>query len=397
MPRRSNPFQKLSTSLMAIFYGFDYQISESVLVKNNITGAVRELDILVKNLSNPSKNIIIECRDHKRKQNVQWIDELDGKGKRLGFKHIIAVSSSGFTKPASEEAKARDIQTMHLCEAEETDWRKWKFGINKFGFNLEINPIVKDIKLEYPHGYEEYCSENINLAKVYIVDLKKKKKILLKDWITGFQEDPKNLINFPKSEENESIQHFTYSVPCDPHIGFVIEPQDKIIPLVQLTLKVDRIRADYSFSLKHFNLENERMLVGNVNILGKETKIVLYDLGNQLKVMFEQYGSSSSPFLFDTQKGGQLFLNTSEGQIVLDSIKYETQYSQPGILMIQKQDEKKIMLDAKTKGELSSSLNKLRMPFDISSIPDNSIINKAEIICESKNKHNLQINTGTAM
>ena len=128
------------------------------------------------------------------------------------------------------------------------------------------------------------------------------------------------------------------------------------------------------------------MLVGNAKILGGETKIILHDQGNQLKIMFEQYGTVNSPFVIDFSKGGQLFVNTTTGQVVLNSKNVECQYSQPGIIEIQKHDEKKIIFDVKTKTELQSSLEKIRIPFDISSIPENVIINKAEILYDKQSK-----------
>ena len=125
MPRRTNPFQRLSTSIMAVFYEPEFKVVESVLAHSKKTGAIRELDILITHRQAVEEKILVECRDHKRKQNVQWIDELAGKAQSLNFRKVVAVSSSGFTKPAIAEAAARGIKTLHLREAEELDWRKW--------------------------------------------------------------------------------------------------------------------------------------------------------------------------------------------------------------------------------------------------------------------------------
>ena len=99
MPRRTNPFQKLSAEIMAIFYEPDFSVEESVLVSNPRTGVkIREIDIRVTSRADPNNRMIIECRAHKRVQDVQWIDALDGKARSLGFPKTIAVSASGFTK-----------------------------------------------------------------------------------------------------------------------------------------------------------------------------------------------------------------------------------------------------------------------------------------------------------
>lgn len=43
---------------------------------------------------------IIECRLHKSKQNVKWIEELIGRRISLEADSVVAVSSSGFTSGA---------------------------------------------------------------------------------------------------------------------------------------------------------------------------------------------------------------------------------------------------------------------------------------------------------
>ena len=60
MPRRTNPFQKLSTLIMATFYGPKYEVVESILLKNKKTGAVRELDIQITQLDNNQNKILVE-------------------------------------------------------------------------------------------------------------------------------------------------------------------------------------------------------------------------------------------------------------------------------------------------------------------------------------------------
>lgn len=143
MPRRTDPFQQLSTSIMANFYGTYFGVEESVLVKSDTTGAVRELDILIRHREDPKQSLLVECRDHKRKQDVQWIDQLDGKARSLGFTHVIAVSSSGFSKTAAAEAQERGITAIYLREAEQLDWKNWKFGIAEFTLNLDDRPLIK--------------------------------------------------------------------------------------------------------------------------------------------------------------------------------------------------------------------------------------------------------------
>lgn len=288
MPRRTNPFQKLTTSIMAVFFEPEFKVVESVLVRNATTGAVRELDILIYHHKNPNRNILVECRDHNRKQDVQWIDQLEGKAKRLNFKNVIAVSSSGFTGPATAEASERDIRTLHLRQAEEMDWRRWMFGLDTFGVNIESDLIVKDVRLGVPPNLVSTLPKEMNFSNVYLVDTKKKVKVLLTDWIAGFRKDAKIKAQLAQRDANDAINHYTYTIPCDPGIGFVVGLEERIIPLLEVSISVDSIRAEYSVPLKHYDAGGERIHVGQSKILGRDTKLVLHETDGHLKVMLEQ-------------------------------------------------------------------------------------------------------------
>ncbi len=165
MPRRTNPFQKLSASIMAVFYEPEYEVVESVLEKSQKTGVIRELDIKITNRENPQNRILVECRSHKRTQDVQWIDQLDGKARSLGYSKIIAISSSGFTKTALSEALDRGIEALHLKEAEEVNWQKWRFGLKTFGVQIKFDPVVRKISLGVPQEYIEKVPSPFDLSK----------------------------------------------------------------------------------------------------------------------------------------------------------------------------------------------------------------------------------------
>ena len=67
----------------------------------------------------------VECRSHKSRQDVQWIEELIGRRVSLQASSVIAVSSSGFTDGAIKKAKAhgiilRDLQV--LTPQEVSNW-----------------------------------------------------------------------------------------------------------------------------------------------------------------------------------------------------------------------------------------------------------------------------------
>lgn len=70
---------------------------------------------------------LVECRHHKCRQDVQWIEELIGRRISLGAHAVIGVSSSGFTTGAIAKARKygiilRDLQ--QLTDSEITNWSR---------------------------------------------------------------------------------------------------------------------------------------------------------------------------------------------------------------------------------------------------------------------------------
>jgi len=57
----------------------------------------RQIDITIKR---DGKLTLVECRHHRSRQNVKWIEEMMGRRVSLEADCAIAVSSSGFTSGA---------------------------------------------------------------------------------------------------------------------------------------------------------------------------------------------------------------------------------------------------------------------------------------------------------
>jgi hypothetical protein len=82
----------------------------------------RQIDITIRR---EGKLTLIECRMHKEKQDVKWIEELIGRRMSLNADAVIAVSATGFTTGAIAKAKAFGIilRDMHtLTEEEVSSW-----------------------------------------------------------------------------------------------------------------------------------------------------------------------------------------------------------------------------------------------------------------------------------
>lgn len=286
MPRRTNPFQELTTSIFACFHEPRFKVEESVLVKNKKTGAIRELDILITDRRNANNRILVECRDRKRKQDVRWIDELEGKSKRLKLGKVIAVSRSGFYSTAIKEAQERGIETLTVKEAEKREWEKWFFAVEKMGLNIDFEPIVKKVNLVSPRGFKKPSLKGFSPSDIFFIDLNKKKKIRLSEYIKGLVKDPKIVTHIREHNEAEAITHYDYRVPCDKGIGYCT-PSGKFIPLFEVVFSLDSIQRSYSIPLKHLKVGNKRVHVGDAKVLGNKTRLVVEEMKGKLKIMLE--------------------------------------------------------------------------------------------------------------
>lgn len=129
MPKRSNPFQRLVKIIERQLWP-EAQLSESAKIGG------REIDILIEHKAGGTDfRIAVECRDRKRKESIEWIDDLLGKYSRdpgqevVPAAHkVIAVSSSGFSEKAHRKAEESDlgIELLTLKEAEKVEWGKFK-------------------------------------------------------------------------------------------------------------------------------------------------------------------------------------------------------------------------------------------------------------------------------
>jgi len=112
-----------------------------------VTQQLREVDILIESRVGTSNiSIILECRDRKSKQDTTWIEQLNSKLKDLKADKIIAVSSSGFSKPALEKAKRYGIETRTFGEIDKTIIESW-WQVNHIDFISKQFRIVHF----YPH------------------------------------------------------------------------------------------------------------------------------------------------------------------------------------------------------------------------------------------------------
>lgn len=112
MPKRSNEFQRL-VAMLTHMSSSNAIVRESVELVEIVSGDPREVDVVaVGEVAGHGTIVGIECRDWKRKQDVQWVEQADNKFKDLGANVKVLVSSSGFTKGALAKAAQYGIKAI---------------------------------------------------------------------------------------------------------------------------------------------------------------------------------------------------------------------------------------------------------------------------------------------
>ncbi|MGZ0019661.1 restriction endonuclease [Nitrosomonas sp. wSCUT-2] len=86
------------------------------------SGQPRQIDITIRC---EEKLTLVECRIHREKQNVKWIEELIGRRISLRADAVIAVSATGFTEGAIKKAEAFGIILRDLVTLTEEEISSW--------------------------------------------------------------------------------------------------------------------------------------------------------------------------------------------------------------------------------------------------------------------------------
>lgn len=122
MPKRSNKFQKLITTIHASMAN-TVSVEESALLIDKETNEKREVDIVLRShLGDYSVVLSVEVNDRSRRAGSNWVEEMACKHQALVTDKLVLVSRSGFTEPALKKAKVKGIEALTIEEACSTDW-----------------------------------------------------------------------------------------------------------------------------------------------------------------------------------------------------------------------------------------------------------------------------------
>lgn len=286
MPKRSNSFQKL------IFFvkqqvAEDAVVTESKYLQDFLSGADREVDICIERVIGGHKIIIsIECRDHKRKADVKWIEEMKSKHERLPTNALVLVSKMGFTKEAKTIADKYGIETLTIEEVnEETTTHLFGNHGSVWAKLVALNPTKVVIRLL---PTDDLPSEDVlALPDNIVFSVNKTPLTTIKGLVTVWLKSERFMEQIVK-DANET--HKGFSVRCD-------NPSDKdgspIYLLKQDPIKMRQIEfieisGECSFEVNKFTLEHgilgeTRISWGTSNLKNKSSLLIATEdeTGNQ--------------------------------------------------------------------------------------------------------------------
>jgi len=122
MPARSNEFQKL-IYLVKHNLAAGAVVTESKMLVDLVAGDEVEVDVVIEGQIGSDPILIsVECRDHSRRADKGWVNEMKAKHDRLPTHALILASRKGFSRRAMEVARSYGIETVSLDEVNEADF-----------------------------------------------------------------------------------------------------------------------------------------------------------------------------------------------------------------------------------------------------------------------------------
>lgn len=121
-------------------------------VKISTPHGERQIDILLKaKVFDIEIRTIVECKDHKRKIDVKFLDGIVSMMKDVKANKAIIVSSSGFTSGARSKAKEHDVT---LCVAQEALTKDWNIDIEIPIVVFEATPLGFELHSDFPKAMD---------------------------------------------------------------------------------------------------------------------------------------------------------------------------------------------------------------------------------------------------
>jgi hypothetical protein len=172
MPKRSNDFQRLILLIERQLAPNGARVVESRLISDSRENVEREIDVAIEIPAGGRTLLVaVECIEHGRKADIQWIDKLIGKYRDLPVAGIIAVSKSGFTESARRKAELHHINAISFADAEKIDWQM-SIGtpVRLEYHHIQVRPWKVSYRVETSFDFSDWPAQVINNARVVTRD-----------------------------------------------------------------------------------------------------------------------------------------------------------------------------------------------------------------------------------
>lgn len=169
MPRRSNAFQDLVALIEGQLAPLGATVHESHLLEDATTGEDREVDVVIEIEAGIHPVVIgIEVTDQKRPASSTWIEGIAQKHADLPINKTIAVSRSGFYRPAIQKARGLKIEVLTVEEATELDWQAKIDSMPFVHIESFLMPFLTEATLLFADAASPHEFEGIELSNLIL-------------------------------------------------------------------------------------------------------------------------------------------------------------------------------------------------------------------------------------
>lgn len=284
MPKRTNPFQQLATSISKALHDAHVRVEESMMIKDHDADTLTEVDILVSfEQGGHEYRVGIECRDHARPAGPTWIRDLAGKRDACRLDKIIAVHSKGFSTSALRAAQVKRVLALSLREVSEavlSELLPHELMIQLINFSLKggwielIGDPSDAVLLEHPRVItaqgRELAVDDVgrHVCSFLQADWSRKRGV------------PEN-----KQECTEEHRLFEFHLECEP--GTKMQVAGVTVPLKWIRGLGQITECWKKLSSKKYSFGDIPVITGTTSVLGHELRLTVASHKNEKKLAME--------------------------------------------------------------------------------------------------------------
>lgn len=132
-------------------------VQESAFLADRFTGQRREVDVVLRSRVGSHEVIVaVECREHRRKADVEWVEQMAMKHSSLPTSKLVLVSLTGFTRLASVKAASFGIDAYSFAQTGKMDWAQLVGNSAQPSFSMWGFRIVACSIILAPDDLREY-------------------------------------------------------------------------------------------------------------------------------------------------------------------------------------------------------------------------------------------------